>query len=412
MNLVFIHQNGYGQYRHIAKALIEQGGHTLHWISQRADFTPPQITHHRYAPRLPKEDVQVHPFLRKLNKATINAEHTFNILSQLRQSGFKPDVVIGHQGWGEMSFAKEACPDSAILTYFEFYYGGAGSDIGFDPEFATAQHNLRRSHIWNAENLIGLMNCDAGQSPTEWQASRYPSDLRKKIHVIHEGVDTAAIAPNPEAVLQLPCFPAGLSFKQGAPLITFVGRNLEPYRGVHSFFRAIPHIQKTLPEAHILIVGGDGISYGSPPPGGGSWKDYMLKELGPQIDLARVHFSDQLPRDQFTTMFQVSACHVYLTYPFVLSWSSLESLAAGCPTVASDTAPVREVITDGQNGWLVDFFDPQAIAEKTCWVVKNRGKPAVNRVRKAARDGVVAQYDLNTVCLPKHLQLIQSLARG
>ena len=411
MNLVFIHQNGYGQYRHIAKALTDQGGHTIHWISQRGDFKHDGITHHRYQPRPPKEDVQVHPFLRKLNKATINGESTFNILAQLRKNGFQPDVIIGHQGWGEMTFAKDACPDAAILTYFEFYYGGQGSDMGFDKEFPMAAQNMRRSHIWNTENLIGLMNCDAGQCPTEWQASRYPTDLRKKIQVIHEGVDTVAIAPKADATLKLPCFPEGVSFKHGDPLITFVGRNLEPYRGVHSFFRAIPHIQRLMPEAHILVVGGDGVSYGSAPPGGGSWKDHMMKEVGAGLDMSRLHFSGNLPREQFTTLFQVSACHVYLTYPFVLSWSSLESLAAGCPTVASDTAPVREVMVDGKNGWLVDFFDPKAIAEKAVWVAKNRGKPAIEKVRKAARESMVAQYDLETVCLPKHMKLIRGLAK-
>lgn len=145
-------------------------------------------------------------------------------------------------------------------------------------------------------------------------------------------------------------------------------------RGFHIFMRALEQIQRHHPTCHALIVGGDEVSYGKPPKDAAKWREQMLREL--TLDAARTHFLGRVPHARYVRVLQVSAAHVYLTYPFVLSWSMLEAMACGAPIIASNTAPVRELITPGRNGRLVEFFDTDAIAQATLLALEARDASA------------------------------------
>lgn len=238
--------------------------------------------------------------------------------------------------------------------------------MGFDPEFPSAPDASSRIRPLNSMHLLNLEQCDIGIAPTSWQRSLFPPAYHSKIQVIHEGISLEAIEPAPITSVKLP---SGQVLETGQPIVTYVARNLEPYRGFHSFMRSIPYIQAVRPDAQIVIVGGDGVSYGRLPIGFESWRSKLLAEL--DIDLSRVHFTGKLPYKAYRAVLQVSEVHVYLTYPFVMSWSLLEAMASECVVIGSDTAPVREVIVDGVNGLLVDFFDAEEIAGKVCRVLKS-----------------------------------------
>lgn len=258
----------------------------------------------------------------------------------------------------------------------------------------------------NAINLLGLDAADWGQTPTEWQRSRYPQRYRDRLTVLHEGVDTVRVKPDPTARLWLG---GGRCLSRADEIVTYSARDLEPYRGFHVFMRALPEVLRRRPQAQVLIVGGDGVSYGRRPERAASYPAQLLAELEGKLDLRRVHFLGSLPYQQYLTVLQISRVHVYLTYPFVLSWSLLEAMSAGCCVVASRTPPVEEVVRDGVNGQLVDFFDREALAERVAAALARDNDIAVNGMRAAARDSIITGYDTNTVTLPAYLGLLCSL---
>ena len=178
---------------------------------------------------------------------------------------------------------------------------------------------------------------------------------------------------------------------------------------LHVFMRAVPEILKRCPKARIVIVGGNEVSYSPKPPAGATYKDIALKEQGGKIDFSRVHILPPLAYGEYLSLLQISSAHVYLTYPFVLSWSLLESMAAGCLVVASKTAPVEEVIREGENGLLVDFFSPEAIAGRVEEAFRRQKE--LQPVRDQARRAVVERYDLRRICLPAQTQLVEKLAQ-
>jgi glycosyltransferase involved in cell wall biosynthesis len=404
MKVLLVHQNFPGQYLHIARHLGATG-HEVVFITQRQDVELPGVKKIIYKPRR-TITAQTHHYLRESEAAVLNAQEVLRVATLLKESGFVPDVMLGHNGWGEIWYLKDVFPQTPLIGYFEFFYRMYGADVGFAPEDPVTADTAPRVRTKNLGNLLALDSVDFGQCPTQWQKSLYPKRYHPMLHVMHEGIDTQVVTPNPAARLRLQ--EKNLEFAAGDEIVTYVARNLEPYRGFMCFMRSLPEILARRPRAQILIVGGDGVSYGAPPPPGTTFKAQMLKELEGSLDLSRVHFLGKIAYPAFLTVLRISRVHVYLTYPFVLSWSMLEVMSAGCLIVGSSTPPVKEVLRQGENGLLVNIFSPSEIAARVVEALEDRS--AHDGIRQAARQTVIEQYDLKSKCLPAHLDIISSLA--
>jgi glycosyltransferase involved in cell wall biosynthesis len=402
MRFLFVHQNFPGQFRHVASALADSPEHQVVGVGALESIRDRPILHPKIQTLAYPFDrlasAQTHGYVRGYEVQVYRAQAVARLALELKASGFSPDVMVAHPAWGEAMFLGDIFPHAKLIVYCEFFYHGTGSDLGFDPEFPSSLDDQLRVRIRNSAQLVSLEAAHAGISPTAWQRSQYPAGLQSTIQVLHEGVDSARLAPDPAAVFERD----GLRLGCADEVITYVARNLEPYRGFHTFMRALPEILRARPRARVLIVGGDEVSYGVSAPGGGTYRSLYCTELKDQIDWSRVHFTGKLPATDYLKVLQISSCHVYLTYPFVLSWSLVEALSAGCAVVASDTAPVREVIRDGDNGVLTDFFDARQLAHRVATVLET--PDAYRDMRHRARAGVVAQFDLTTHCLPKWVQ--------
>jgi glycosyltransferase involved in cell wall biosynthesis len=401
MRVLFIHNNFPAQYRHLAGRLAAEGSHDLVAIGSPTAKQIPGVRLLRY----PSIDIKldgVHPFARRFELESRRCEQVLYCLTGLRASGFEPDLVLAHPGWGETMPLRAFFPKARILVYCEFFYGMEGRDVGFDPEFPELGIDFHVGlHLKNAASLLALTESDGGISPTAWQRSTYPKDLQGKITVQHEGVDTRLVVPNPKAAFRLP---DGRTLTRNDEVITFVARNLEPLRGYHQFMRALPQILRHRPKAQVVIVGGDGVSYGAAPPAGTTWRSLYLKEVEDAIDMTRVHLVGSLRYDEYLKVLQISSAHVYLTYPFVLSWSLIEAMSAGALVIGSATAPVEEVI-DGTNGLLVPFFDKAALADAAIRALADPARTQDMRVN--ARRTAVERFDLETKCLPAMLEMLQ-----
>jgi glycosyltransferase involved in cell wall biosynthesis len=404
MNILFIHQNFPGQFRQLAPALAA-AGHRVDALAMHRRAPPPGVVQHVYGlTRQAGKDV--HPLLREAEAKVLRGEACAAALLRLGRSGYRPDLVITNPGWGEALFVKDVFPGARLVSLLEFFHRTPGGDFGFDPAFGTPGIEARMKHrLKNMALVEALLAMDQGVAPTAWQASRLPPEYRHRVDVVFDGIDTRVVRPAPEASFAHPALPVELA--AGQPVVTFVNRNLEPYRGYHVFMRALPEIQRRLADVRVLLVGGDGVSYGASAPAGTSWKQHFLDEVAPDLDLSRVHFLGQLPYAQYLKLLQVSAAHVYLTYPFVLSWSCLEAMAAGCHVIGSRTEPVQEFIEDGVNGTLVDFFDHRGLAMAVEDALRHR--PVHAALRAAARRTVVERCDLHNVCLPQWRALLSRL---
>lgn len=406
MNYLFIHQNFPGQYKNIVRHLVDRGDRVV-FLSQPNENRMAGVRLLAYRPARAVTP-GIHHYIRDYEAAILNGQAVLRACMALKARGFRPDIVVGHVGWGEMSFVKDVWPDVPVLGYFEFYYRLAGSDVGFDPAVPAAIDDGPRLRAKNSITALALDGVDWGQTPTRWQWSRFPDHARSRITVLHEGIDTALVRPDPTAQFVVP--EAGIGFRPGAPVVTYLARGLEPYRGFPSFMRALPAVLRRRPDAHVLIAGQDDVFYGRRHPSGRSHVQAMLDELGGRIDRNRVHFLGRISYERHLSLLAVSAVHVYLTYPFVLSWSMLEAMSAGCLVVGSATPPVAEVITEGETGLLADFHDPAAIAER---ILEGLADPArFAGVRRAARTLITERYDFRSVVLPRYEALLATLIRG
>ena len=405
MKILFIHQNFPGQFKNLAPALVAQG-HEVFALTMQKN-TPSEWRGVRMIPYQPSRGTtpSVHPWVSDFETKVIRGDAAFQTALKLKEEGFEPDGIIAHPGWGESLFLKDVWPRARLGIYCEFYYHPQGADVGFDPEFPPQDAgDVCRLRLKNTNNLLHFGVADAGISPTHWQASTFPEPFRSKISVVHDGIDTQALIPNADASLTLN---GQLKLTRQDEVITFVNRNLEPYRGYHVFMRALPEILARRPKARVLIVGGDDVSYGARPPAGKKWKEIFLAEVKNGLDLSRVHFLGSIPYPHFITLLQLSRAHVYLTYPFVLSWSLLEAMSVGCAIVASNTQPLREAIVHDETGRLVDFFDIPALANEVCQLLSDAS--ASERLGSAARKFARDNYDLATVCLPRQLAWVEKL---
>jgi len=401
MNLLFVHQNFPGQFKHLAPHFTH-AGHAVKALAIDGSGLP-GIETHRYKPGRATSR-EAHPWAQEFETKVIRGEACAAAASQLKAAGFTPEVIVANPGWGESLFLKDVWPRAKMLALIEFYYAARGLDFDFDPEFFRGDlARNARLRAKNAHLLMALQDMDWGVSPTEFQRSTVPPAYGDKISVVFDGIDTNVVRPDAGAAVTV----NGRALRAGDEVLTFVNRNLEPYRGYHVFMRALPEILRRRPNAVALIVGGDGVSYGAAAPEGKTWKQIFFDEVKGRLDASRVFFPGRLPYADYLKVLQVSACHVYLTYPFVLGWSCIEALAAGCLVVGSRTPPVEEAIEHDTNGLLVDFFDTAALAETVVDALAQRQRYAP--LRAQARASAVARYDLATVCLPRQVQLVERL---
>ncbi len=409
MRILFIHQNFPGQFKFLAPALAKRGHEvvalTLRNMPAR-EWNGVKIVPYS-ASRSSSADV--HPWVKDFESKTIRGEACFRAACNMKRAGFTPDLIIAHPGWGESLFLKDVWPGAKMGIYCEFFYRPEGADVGFDPEFPSLDDGEAcRLRLKNLNTRLHFEGADAGISPTIWQAGTFPEPFRSRISVVHDGIDTLSIVPNPSVTLTLN---GTFTLSREDEVITFVNRNLEPYRGYHIFMRALPELLKRRPKARVLILGGDGVSYGARPAKGRTWKEIFISEVRAEISdeaWGRVHFLGTVPYQHFIALLQLSTLHIYLTYPFVLSWSLLEAMSAGCTVLGSDTPPLKEAIRHHETGRLVDFFDIRGLVEEACSLLDDPAERA--RLGANARAFARQAYDLQSVCLPRQLAWAESLA--
>lgn len=412
MKILLIHQNFPGQFKQLAPALVERGHQVVAMTMNRGsepEWRGVNIVTHSTSRG---STSGVHPWVSDFETKVIRGESCFRQALLMRENGYMPDVVLAHHGWGESLFIKDVWPAAKLAVYCEFYYGYPGSDTGFDPEFSRDDvSEVCRLRLKNLNNLLHIQVAEAAISPTHWQASTFPEPFRQKIRVIHDGIDTSQLVPNPDVSLTVTTANGQKhSLTRQDEVITFVNRNLEPYRGYHVFMRSLPALLRARPKARVLIVGGSDVSYGARPPAGTTWKDVFIEEVRGRIsdeDWGRVHFLGHLPYKFFVGLLQLSTVHVYLTYPFVLSWSLLEAMSCGCAIVASDTQPLREAIRHDETGRLVGFFDHDGLVREVCALLDDPLQR--QRLGTSAREFARSSYDLRRVCLPQQVRWLEGM---
>ncbi|WP_416569839.1 glycosyltransferase [Niveispirillum sp. KHB5.9] len=393
--VLFLHKDFPGQFLHLARFLATLPGVQVDALASDPERALPGVTLHPYRVDI-AADSRPHSYIYMADRAVWRGQAVLANCAVLAQGGYRPDLIIGHNGWGEILYLKDLWPDVPLVGYFEFYYHGTGADVGFDPPGAVNLGDLARVRSLNATGLLGLAAVDRGVSPTSWQRDLHPAEFRDKIALIHEGIDTGVASPGQVLPLVLP---DGTRLAAGMPTVTYVARHLEPYRGFHILMRAAGDLLRGRPDVRLVIAGEDGVSYGPPPDGGGSWRAKLLAEVGDGLPLDRVHFLGRVGHSDFINLMRLSAAHLYLTYPFVLSWSMLEAMACGVTLVASDTAPVTEVVEQGVNGLLVPFHSPAAVAAGLMTALDMPAERRM-RMRAAARQTIIDRYDLTRVALP------------
>ena len=389
MKFLFVHQNFPGQYLHLVRDLLAEGGHEIVFMTEPNRNQIAGVRKVTYA-RPPATHAAVHPSAREFDVAMRRAEAAYQGALQIRALGFAPDIIIGHHGWGELLNLTDVFPGVPILGYFEFYYRIDGTDVNFDPEFPMPSSRFAAVRAKNGVNHLALALEQYGQTPTRWQWSTYPDWARDRIAVIQEGVDLDICRPNP-ALRRSTVSAGALKVTPKQRLVTYVARNLEPYRGFHTMMRALPELLRARPDVVVSVVGGDEVSYGAPPPSG-TWREVMLRELGDAIDLERVHFLGKIPYDDHIRLLQRSDAHVYFSYPFVASWSLREALAVGAPVIGSDTKTVTEFVRHGETGIIAPTLDSAALTERLLELLEDRKQ--AQRLGAKAREYAVRELDL------------------
>ena len=395
MKFLFLHTNFPAQFRHLAAALAQDSQNHIIFATARREGQMSGVYKVVYE-QTRKPHQATHHYVKPLEDAVLQGQAVYRELDKLKKEGFMPDVVYGHSGWGAPLFIKDIFPKSRLLCYFEWFYRDRGSDVGFDPAEPMTIDDSLRIRIKNAPILNDLYSCDAGLSPTFWQAAQFPVEYRAKIKVLHDGIDTRYFSPGQKRPLILP--EVKLDLTGVSEIVTYVSRGLEPYRGFPQFMEMASLLLNRRQSCHVVVVGEDRVAYGKRLPGGKTYKQAMLEKY--EFDPQRLHFTGRLPYGQYLQVLQASSVHVYLTRPFVLSWSMLEAMSTGCLIIASDTKPVTEVIENGVNGILVDFFDVKTMTDRVEEALDQPDKMQI--IRENGRKTILDHYDMATL-LPQHL---------
>jgi glycosyltransferase involved in cell wall biosynthesis len=435
LNLLFIHQNFPAQYFHIARHYAADSANTVVAIGEavrlrqtpvvpgviRLGYDLPSIAH--------KSNPRTHHYVRGYETAVRRGQAAARLMAQIRAQGFTPDVICVHPVWGEALFIRLIWPETPILAYAEWYADPNDSAWDFDPEFPSTADMRCMAQAGNAARTIAYADATRLQTPTRFQWEHLPPAFQERTDILYDGIRTEEFSPNPDAVLVLeadeknfskenPPLPSWLprrretlTLTRADTIVTFINRVLEPTHGWHSFTRAIPIIQEACPEAHFVIVGragGDG-AYG-PPPASGNWRDLYLNEIRTRIDPSRLHFTGTVPLETIHRILTVSRAHVYLTYPFSLSYSPVEAMSCAVPLVLSDAEATREVAEHGKHALFVDFHSPEDIAAAVIRLLREPEEAA--RLGWAARAHVIRHYDLESVWLLQWKRVIETLAAG
>jgi glycosyltransferase involved in cell wall biosynthesis len=381
LKFLFVHQNFPGQFLHVVQHLVSLGGHDIVFITEPNDNRIPGVRTVPYA-KPPPSSAETHIAARELDQGVKRAEVVATTARSLKGLGFTPDIIIGHHGWGEMLNLVDVWPGVPMLGYMEFYYQIEGVDVNFDPEFPIDPSDFPRIRAKNAINHLALALPGSRFTPTQWQLSTYPDWARPRIDLLWEGVKLDICRPDDDA-RHAPIKIGGMTIKRTDKLVTYVSRDLEPYRGAHTMIRALPALLRSRKNLKVVMVGGDSVSYGAPAPSQTTWRETFVKDISAGLDHERIAFPGRIDYADYLSLLKRSDAHVYLTYPFVASWSLREALAMGCAIVGSDTAPVREFIDHRQTGLLTSFFSPSGVAEAVQAILEDRALD--KKIRESAR---------------------------
>lgn len=401
--ILFVHQNFPGQFPHIADGALK-AGYKVAAIAGPTGKKRPGVDVRQWKLSRGSTSGIFEPAIRA-EADLLRADAAAKVAAQLKADGFIPDLIIGHPGWGETIHLGEVFPGVPQILFGEFFYRSHGADVGFDAEFE--QRTLENDFKTNAKNAgmaLTYALADMIVCPTPFQAGTFPKGLQPSIRVLHEGVEIAQSARKAGAKLRMP---NGKELDGSTPVITFINRNFERLRGFHVFMRALPEFLAARPDAHVILIGADdGKGYGGQLPDGQTWKSKMLAEVGDRLDMDRVHFTGRVTHPQMIAALSMSWAHVYYTYPFVLSWSLVEAMACECLILGSDTGPVRDAITSGENGVLNDFFDVPALSAA---MIDACARPeAFTEMRRNARKTALELFDRASVGVPGWLKLIEA----
>ena len=400
MKILLMHPNFPAQFLNLCLVLGPHPDYEIVFMTQKKE-TELQGVRKVYFESSRANDPATHPFVQSVESAVLQGQAVYKAALELKKSGFVPDVILGHSGWGSTLYMKDLFPTAALVGYFEWFYQAHGADLDFDPEDPLTLDKELRTRVINVPFLMDLTACDAGISPTQWQRQQFPLEYQHKIWVCHDGVQSERYIPAAGAKIQFADL--GIDLTQAKEVVTYVGRGMERYRGLPQFMQAMARVQKKRPDCHVVIVGAERIAYGGKKPVGySSYKEWAQKEV--DLDWRRVHFTGLLPRNRYLNVLQASSVHVYLTCPFVLSWSMMEAMSAGCLLVASNTPPVQEMLVDGENALLTDFFAVDAIADRIEQALADQA--GFQRLRQAARQTIVERYDWRKL-LPQQVDFLR-----
>ena len=401
MKLLFVHANYPAQFRRLVPYLVSLG-HEVVFLAANKEWHSPSadgIRLKRYQTHRSGGSEHLHPYLRRFDNAILTGQAVYRACCELSDEDWKPDWVINHVGFGCGFYIRDAFPNTRRAALFEWYYNAFGSDVDFLRCGDVEPDRQLRLRTWNAQTLLELADVDLAVTPTGWQQKQFPLQFRSQLHVIHEGIDCDLLESLRGSDTQLPACLAG---KSNVEVLTYVSRGFEEYRGFPQAMQVFNELLRQRPGLQILIAGSDVVAYGGERSDGRTWGTWAEQEFA--LDPERTHWLGALQTAQYHQLLACSDVHLYLTVPFVLSWSLLEAMAAGCSIVASATAPVEEVIRDGVNGMLVDFFDPVAQADAISTLLDDRHK--AHRLGVAAKQA--ARYYSAETGLSKWTSLLSS----